>query len=44
MQKARMIKKVLGDRLAKHGFEFMGSIYRGMWEFKKHLIMTLNRQ
>jgi len=32
-----MIKKVLGDRFAKHGFEFMGSVDRGVWEFKKTL-------
>jgi len=37
MQKARLVKKVLGERFAKHGFEFMGSVDRGVWEFKKTL-------
>ena len=35
MQKVKIVEKVLGDRFAKHGFEFLGSVDRGMWEFKK---------
>jgi len=37
MQKAQLVKKVLGDRFAKHGFDYMGSVDRGNWEFKKTL-------
>ena len=37
MQKVRLIKTTLGERFAKHGFEFMGSVYRGNWAFKKVL-------
>jgi len=39
MQKVRLVKKVLGDMFAKHGYEYAGRIGGGVleyvWEFKK---------
>ena len=35
MQKKRIVQKVLSKRFAERGFEFAGSVYRGVWAFKR---------
>ena len=35
MQKKRIVQKVLSKRFAERGFEFLGSVDRGVWEFKR---------
>jgi len=35
MQKKRIVQKVLSKRFAERGFEFAGSVDRGIWAFKR---------